>query len=81
MEQEFGLRIYVLTDGRLRSDEYEFEIESRKESENRAHAPAPRATPSAPTKVVSKSNRNGDNPKAAKGDDAPPIEEDPRPVE
>lgn len=45
MEEQYGLRIYILTDGRLRSDEYEFEIESRKVSDTPPKTKAKRSGP------------------------------------
>jgi hypothetical protein len=41
LERQYGVRIFVLADGRLRADEYEFEMESTKEradKERSAHA-------------------------------------------
>lgn len=32
LEDEYGVQIYILADGRLRADEYQFEMESRKRS-------------------------------------------------
>jgi ribonuclease E len=71
LEQQYGTQIYVLADGRLRSDEYEFEMNSRREG---GAASAIAAPPPPPTRTV-----RGQAEREAEEDEAREEEEETRP--
>lgn len=72
LENEFGMRIYVLADGRLRSEEYEFEFEPRKDKPQvHAVSPTPAEIPSVGNSANGQENEiSKDEPQSAESEAA-----------